>query len=271
MNDVYIYHELQESNLCGQHCLNNLVQEQFFDPVYLSTIARELDEEEESIVQSGGVDARYGCSYKKSSNVDESGNFSIQVLSVALKRTNNIDLEQNSKTFDPLKEFGFIVNRSKHWFTIRKIRNKWWNLNSTLEKPEYISDFYLSAFLTQLKADGYSVFTAKGLERISYNSNTMEHIDSDVGKWYRESELLGSSGGYQKTNDKTTTFTAFSGTGYRLGGAEESNTHETDEDENLAKAIQMSLNTDDKNHVETKDKATLMREKRLAALERRGL
>lgn len=35
-----------------------------------------------------------------------------------------------------------------------------WNLNSFLDRPERISDFYLSAFLAQLQADDYDVFIA---------------------------------------------------------------------------------------------------------------
>ncbi|RZJ51324.1 MAG: hypothetical protein EOO19_00975 [Chryseobacterium sp.] len=37
-----------------------------------------------------------------------------------------------------------MCNSSAHWFTIRKINGKWYNLNSTnREGPEMISDFYL--------------------------------------------------------------------------------------------------------------------------------
>ena len=66
-------------------------------------------------------------------------------------------------TVDVTKEQGFIINRSSHWFAIRRINGRFWNLNSTLEHgPELISPFYLSAFLAGLCADGYSVFLAKG-------------------------------------------------------------------------------------------------------------
>jgi len=42
----YIYHEKQDAMLCGQHCLNNLMQIPFSNPIQLSQIAGELDEEE---------------------------------------------------------------------------------------------------------------------------------------------------------------------------------------------------------------------------------
>ena len=51
--DVYILHETQESSLCGQHCLNNLVQQTSFDAVSLAEIAQQLDEEERRFMLEG--------------------------------------------------------------------------------------------------------------------------------------------------------------------------------------------------------------------------
>ncbi|KAB7501657.1 hypothetical protein Anas_06969 [Armadillidium nasatum] len=42
----YIYHEKQEGSLCGQHCLNNLLQDQYFSAVELAEIAQQMDQEE---------------------------------------------------------------------------------------------------------------------------------------------------------------------------------------------------------------------------------
>ena len=84
------------------------------------------------------------------------------------------------------------MNRSDHWFCIRKIHEKWWNLNSTLEKPEEISQFYLSAFISQLRLDNYSVFIARGNipaygdYKFYANAQTLT-----VGIWYNMSDLLG--------------------------------------------------------------------------------
>ena len=284
----YIYHELQDSSLCGQHCLNNLLQEEYYNPINLSSIAHELDAQEREILNGGVSDVNggdggmgglgesvfnllqggyngYGGQSQpqpQSANVDEAGNFSIQVLRLALKRTHNIELQQrkghtnntgtNTNTNDPLMEKGFIVNRSNHWFTIRKIHTHWWNLNSTLERPEYISDFYLDAYLTQLIQDGYDVFTAVGLGVLDYNSNNSDnsdsdHVSSEMCKWYTETELMSGSGSNNNTNNNTTngsdgefssgggrygtsggnnanannttpTYAAFSGVGNRLGG-----------------------------------------------------
>jgi hypothetical protein len=41
------------------------------------------------------------------------------------------------------KEEAFICNHSSHWLTLRKIHGSWWNLNSLLKEPAWISDLYL--------------------------------------------------------------------------------------------------------------------------------
>ena len=125
--------------MCGQHALNNLIQSSFFDAGILSGIASELDGVEEAMM---------GKSNENSANVDDQGNFSIQVIKVGLERFKNIELElwhhrKGIQDIDPLKQTGFIIHSSDHWFTIRKINGKWWNLNSILAAPAPITDFFL--------------------------------------------------------------------------------------------------------------------------------
>jgi ataxin-3 len=104
-----------------------------------------------------------------------SGFFSVDVLRLALSRFGSIELvpfnpkkdggtEGEEREDDLTQEQGFIVNRAEHWFTLRRIGKRWWNLNSTLEggKPEEVGRFYLSAFIGQLMMDGYSVFVVTG-------------------------------------------------------------------------------------------------------------
>jgi ataxin-3 len=254
---LFIYHEQQESALCGQHCLNNLLQGPHFTAVDLGDIASSLDEEERRL-QAHEIN----LNRFQSNNVDDAGNFSIQVLKNALIRYNKCDLvpwHQNPKdtarpemmeaTYETNK--AFVVNRSNHWFTIRKIRNNWWNLNSTSERPELISPFYLSAFLVQLRAEGYSVFLVTGKIPESGDPETSRNYlaHSATGQWYDENELLNggpSSGGQQQQQQQKPTFAAFQGRGNRLGGdpAEPQapvNMDEYDEELELAKAISASL------------------------------
>ncbi|XP_030337657.1 ataxin-3 isoform X4 [Strigops habroptila] len=55
INMESIFHERQEGSLCAQHCLNNLLQGEYFSPVELSSIAQQLDEEERMRMAEGGV------------------------------------------------------------------------------------------------------------------------------------------------------------------------------------------------------------------------
>ncbi|XP_032633226.1 ataxin-3 isoform X6 [Chelonoidis abingdonii] len=74
-----IFHERQEGSLCAQHCLNNLLQGEYFSPVELSSIAQQLDEEERIRMAEGGVSSEeYRTFLQPSGNMDDSGYFSIQ-------------------------------------------------------------------------------------------------------------------------------------------------------------------------------------------------
>ncbi|XP_014257629.1 ataxin-3-like isoform X1 [Cimex lectularius] len=167
----YIFHEKQDGSLCAQHCLNNLLQGQYFSPVDLATLALKMDEEERKRMAELGDDTE---DYQKflaqpSGNCDDSGYFSVQVISAALavwelelipyKSTAPVAaLAQDS----PQDMSAFICNYRDHWLTIRKIGHQWFNLNSLLSGPELISPTYLSIFLAQLQQEGYSIFVVIG-------------------------------------------------------------------------------------------------------------
>ncbi|KAB0389994.1 hypothetical protein E2I00_004415, partial [Balaenoptera physalus] len=70
----------QEGSLCAQHCLNNLLQGEYFSPVELSSIAHQLDEEERMRMAEGGVTSEDYRTFlqQPSGNMDDSGFFSIQ-------------------------------------------------------------------------------------------------------------------------------------------------------------------------------------------------
>ncbi|KAJ8975174.1 hypothetical protein NQ317_011077 [Molorchus minor] len=164
-----IFHEKQEGSLCAQHCLNSLLQGPYFTAVELSTLAQKLDEAERQQMAECGEESE---EYRKflqqpSGNMDDSGYFSVQVISSALQVW-GLELVPYTSTDerinhrDPSKMNAFICNYKDHWFTIRKIANQWFNLNSLLAKPELISDTYLVLFLAQLKNEGYSIFVVVG-------------------------------------------------------------------------------------------------------------
>lgn len=163
----WVYHERQQALLCGQHALNNLVQANAFSADSLAEIAGQLDQMELNYMANnneGGVSSK---DYLKrvaegSGNVDDSGNFSIEVLRSALLSKYNLELpnirQQGLSKVEVTTMDGFICNRESHWFAIRKINDRYWNLNSTLERPEVISHFRLAAEVEALQNSGYSVF-----------------------------------------------------------------------------------------------------------------
>lgn len=67
----YIFHETQEGLLCAQHCLNSLLQGDYYSAPDLANIAMELDAMEQTIQNPS--------SSHESSNYDDTGYFSIQV------------------------------------------------------------------------------------------------------------------------------------------------------------------------------------------------
>lgn len=161
----------QEGSLCAQHCLNSLLQGAYFTAVDLSTLAQIMDEAERQRMAENGVDSEEYRRFleQPSGNMDDSGYFSVQVISSALEVW-GLELVPYSSTDERVKEAignpclmqAYICNFRDHWLTIRKIGNQWFNLNSLLSKPELISDTYLSLFLAQLKNDGYSIFVIIG-------------------------------------------------------------------------------------------------------------
>ncbi|XP_016845823.1 ataxin-3 [Nasonia vitripennis] len=167
-----IFHEKQEGYLCAQHCLNALLQEQYFNAVDLANLAEQLDAEERLAMAESGEDTD---DYKRfieqpSGNMDDSGYFSVQVISKALKVW-NLELVPYTSTEptalmaqnDPAQMNAYICNYKGHWFTIRKIGNQWFNLNSMLSGPQLISDTYLAMYLAQLIQEGYSIFVVNGV------------------------------------------------------------------------------------------------------------
>lgn len=65
-------------------------------------------------------------------------------------------------------QLGFVLNLEQHWYALRRFGETspdpdinlhhsvghWFNLNSSLERPEWISKLYLGMVLQQAEADG---------------------------------------------------------------------------------------------------------------------
>ncbi|XP_063227373.1 ataxin-3-like isoform X2 [Bacillus rossius redtenbacheri] len=166
-----IFHEKQEGSLCAQHCLNALLQGSYFTPVDLAELAQQMDDEERSRMAECGVDSEEYRRFleQPSGNYDDSGYFSVQVISAALEVW-NLELVPYTSTEPcalqaqkcPADMQAYICNYRDHWFAIRRLGHQWFNLNSLLTGPELISDTYLAMFLAQLQQEGYSIFVVLG-------------------------------------------------------------------------------------------------------------
>ncbi|KAL7532416.1 hypothetical protein ACHAXR_004613 [Thalassiosira sp. AJA248-18] len=195
----WVYHERQEALLCGQHALNNLVQQNAFSAGSLAEIASQLDAMELNYMAANNEGGTSSKDYLKrvaegSGNVDESGNFSIEVLRSALLSRFNLELpnirqEGVKDKMEVTQLGGFICNRSAHWFAIRKINDRFYNLNSTLEKPEVISHFKLAAEMQALQDAGYSVFCV--LDALPAPCSSERMMDLGLPQyWWKEDDLM---------------------------------------------------------------------------------
>jgi len=174
------------ARLCGVHCLNTLLQGSYFTEVDLAQVALELDKQEKKLMMEMGTDTPEFLKFmaEDSGNVDDSGDYSIQVLQQALhgwdlKCIPVSNPEATDALTNPVKENAFICNLSNHWFTIRKCGDKWYNLNSLNKQPELVTDFYLSLYLATLASSGWSIFVVKG----SLPPVTHSTITSEGGAW----------------------------------------------------------------------------------------
>jgi hypothetical protein len=139
-----------------------LLQGPQFGPGDLAEIGTALDAEEQALFS--GEEAQ---PYNVDSSAD-GGNFSIQVLSVALGK---FKLELIPGKHPSVKELmkdppkaaaAFLCQHKDHWFAVREAAGCWWNLNSTRQRPGLVSPFYLAAWLAQLSAEGHSIFLVRG-------------------------------------------------------------------------------------------------------------
>ena len=250
-----VYFEKQsDDRLCGLHCLNNLLQGPFFDVITLSEIGIELDKIEQELT---GMHSQ--------NNVDNDGNFGIQVLERALgmhkvtltllKKRQAINyIEQGVNNVEAL-----IFNSSTHWYSIRRINGIWFNLNSTNSSPvpEIISDFYLSAFIQGAEDIGYTNFLVKNLPKLpelnaeiykilqphQHLVKIEEIIEAKelrvAQKKQREEEKK------KKEEEEAKKFKPFSGTGYMVDSGQNYQDHILDnfddEDDDVKRIMKLSL------------------------------
>lgn len=232
-DEPWIYHERQEAHLCGQHALNNLAQiPHCFEADYLATIAHELAAIELSMydAEERRIRLREGSHY-----VDDSGNFSIEVLKAAIEHRLGVTLTAAAQNQEITTFQGFLCHKSDHWFAIRNIGGRFWNLNSTIERPEVVSHFTLGSEMEVCREQGYTVFFIQsGLPE----GGTKTPVREGLANWHRLSDLMKGRNSQPDPWDKLT------GKGQRLDGRSGRTSSDLDslsEDELLQMALQQSL------------------------------
>jgi hypothetical protein len=164
---------------------------------------------------------------RESANVAMDGNFSIQVLSAALERKFGITLEDTRRPENhnymirPDQCAGFVLNRSAHWYCMRKLDGQWWQMNSANPAPERMLGNDLARSLADLVSNNWTIFMVKpdpnrGMPAPISKSSGM----GDPSNWVDPAHPPGGSAafgnGFQKKEEPK--FEAFKGGGNRLGG-----------------------------------------------------
>ncbi|XP_054274276.1 ataxin-3-like [Macrosteles quadrilineatus] len=272
-----IFHEKQEGSLCAQHCLNALLQGSYFTAVDLAALAQEMDEAERLRMAESGVDSE---DYRRfleqpSGNMDDSGYFSVQVISSALELWGLEMIPYNSSEpraveaqNNPADQKAYICNYRDHWFTIRRLANQWFNLNSLLTGPELISNTYLAMFLAQLQQEGYSIFLVYGELPVCTADEVLLLTPAvQVHKPKLLSEVVKSQSQSQESEDSELQ----KAIRMSLGQDEvvDLAASEDDEEEQIRKAMLLSLQSQPTTHLPEVDPVEL-RQRRLAYLESAG-
>src|ERR1700682_1579967 len=202
-DEQLIYWEKQESALCASHALNSLLQPPYYTEVDLAELAHELDRRVEGLMRESGVESSDYLAYQAtdSQNVDESGNFSIEVLKNALANFSITIEPYTSPSETHVREnpvengTAFICNLYNHWLTLRKIGSSWYNMNSLLPfGVEVISNTYLSIYLHQLLQEKYSIFVVHGiLPESRYTKAQVDELqrhERSRGQWFTVQQAI---------------------------------------------------------------------------------
>lgn len=189
---MHVYHERQLGALCGVHCVNNLLQCPRFGPGDFAEIGVRLDQKERRLLC--GIEPE--DSAHAGANVDsgaDGGNFSIQVLRIALARAGLKLTPAEHPDARALMAQGFsqcvgayVVQRRAHWYALRAVGPCWWDLDSTLEFPRPLEDSQLTSRLKRLMQRGHHVFLVSG---------SLPHPNVEAGitvdsHWHEISSLL---------------------------------------------------------------------------------
>ncbi|SBT82599.1 ataxin-3, putative [Plasmodium ovale] len=162
MSKKYVYWEKQGNDrMCGLHCINSILQGPYYSEDVLAKIGREIDEKEKEFLKYSPND----LVRKNSSNVLDDGFINISVLIESLRRKNillkNAFEEDLTKIISSdHQDIGYICNLQQHWFSIRKIHNTWYILDSLKSAPLFIKDINLKFYFNDI-IKKYHIFSVQ--------------------------------------------------------------------------------------------------------------
>ena len=146
-----VYHETQRRMWCALHALNALLQEPVYDAAALTEIALSI-----------------GGKLELAHRWPLMGNWDINVIMLALQQRGlEVQWWDRRRSIDELRSLaedadcvGLICNEpgawlfgmipSQHWFTIRRVRGEWYDLDSKLQRPAKLGTDALLSRLRQL-------------------------------------------------------------------------------------------------------------------------
>lgn len=151
--------------------MNCLLQGPVYSVIEFSQIAKDLDQTEQMRMSEQGINSPEYQRFmaQPSNNMDDTGFFSIQVIIKALElwqlemiQFNSSDVFARRCTHDPTFPDAYIINMESHWFCLRKLDGIWFNLDSLLDQPKFMSNLYIGEYLQQMAQEGYTIYTIKG-------------------------------------------------------------------------------------------------------------
>eukprot|EP00922_Rhytidocystis_sp_ex-Travisia-forbesii_P005643 GHVS01008197.1.p1 GENE.GHVS01008197.1~~GHVS01008197.1.p1 ORF type:complete len:381 (-),score=54.09 GHVS01008197.1:962-2104(-) len=278
---VVVYWERQGADrLCAMHCINSLLQGPYFSESSMVDVAQQLDNKEMQLLGSAADYENYVS--EAAGNAADDGNFNITVIEECLKHmhVNLVPLtspQAEHVRLEPTSVEAYVCNLSDHWFSIRRVNDTWYNLDSLKPHPLVMSVFSLSASLGSIANAGYSIHIVTSATPLPIPN---KHAQNDLrsNQMYLSADDINQLGNKHKMDEaedekrarkvaddepeeKTSSITGAIGAkktphswpscgGIRLGGEEASNEVDdatmANEDPELYEAMRLSLRTSKK-------------------------
>ena len=133
-----LYHELQVSDQCGKHALNNLVQRELFTVEMLDTISLRLSRIEATLIRPSQTRTVFGIG----------GSWNMEVLQAALIEQGltpvNLTYENIVEISTRTSAGGFLISKIGHFYSMRRLNEDGplWLFDSMKPRPYIDNDHF---------------------------------------------------------------------------------------------------------------------------------